>query len=117
MSFHPPMVKNQIRSKWSQAVRKTVLDALRLVVEKTPVDTGHARMNWYPSFGQPDFAEISGTGQPNMSPSMDMASIERFEPVFLQNNVPYIGALEYGSSKQARNPDGMVRRTILEMTE
>ena len=114
MSFHPPMVKNQIRSKWSQAVRKTVLDALRLVVEKTPVKTGHARMNWYPSFGHEEFAELSGEGSPNLNPAMDMASIERYEPVFLQNNVPYIGALEYGHSTQA--PQGMVRVTIEELT-
>jgi hypothetical protein len=112
MAFHPPMSQNKIQAAYSQHVRKLTLDVLRAVIDKTPVDTGHARGNWFPSFGKEDFGESDGNS-PNYLPSLDTASIARFEPVFIQNNAPYISALEYGHS-QRQAPQGMVRVTVAE---
>jgi len=102
----------------------------------TPVDTGWARSNWVPRMGKPfegtagsrpdkirDFnahavgmsATIVG-GKIDEGPQKDgVASISGYRlgigNLFVTNNVPYIGRLNAGSSKQA--PRGFVERAIL----
>lgn len=106
------------------------------IVKKTPVDTGRARGNWHISVGQESF-ETFGTetkvsdkqkvkGKKGNSEGAKVVSTsalivggkEQIEnsgdkPIFIQNNLPYIVALEYGHSKQA--PNGMVGVTVANM--
>ena len=44
------------------------------------------------------------------------STVVDFPTIYITNTVPYILALEYGSSPQARVPEGMVRVTIAEFT-
>jgi len=124
--------------------RKTTLDVFSKVVFKTPVDTGRARGNWSVSISKPSRKVLKGvdrTGQKvqaRIATSVGRSSVT--DSVFLANNLPYIGVLEYGGypmdpekgsrisigkakgqyeirsaggfSKQA--PAGMVRTTIAE---
>lgn len=104
------------------------------VVKKTPVDTGRARGNWNVSVGHEDTStddpsgyktsyrkrqkKNANEGKKTIRPPAklkysDMSSIpdpNGDESIFISNNLPYITALEYGSSQQA--PAGMVGVTL-----
>lgn len=87
----------------------------------TPVDTGWARANWVPTIGAPA-ADTVGTQEQAAAGNVNAGAAEaglarvvtqyRLEqgPVFLTNNVPYIGFLNEGSSRQA--PKGFVQLAI-----
>jgi hypothetical protein len=105
-------------------VRKVSLDLLREVVLRTPVRTGRARANWQTTIGAPAAGEISwDKDSPDAAaPSAIDAGSQRLNgqearmmldgdlTIFLTNNLPYIDALEHGSSLQA--PEGMVRQAV-----
>lgn len=100
-------------------VRKLAFESFKRIILRTPVDTGRARANWGVTIGSPRvgfFIEGSDkSGGATMSAAQ--AAVQQFDcegSIFITNNVPYIGPLEYGSSKQA--PAGMVRVTVEEMT-
>ena len=78
--------------------RKIAITAYRRIIMRTPVKTGKARGNWQCTIGSPAI----GAWAP-LSPTA----------FYLTNNLPYIGRLEHGSSKQA--PAGMVAVTIAEL--
>ena len=115
------------------AIRKISLEAFKRIVMKTPVDTGRARANWAASVGKYVTYQIEGSdrdGTATLSQAADgVMSWNCQGSMFLSNNVPYIGVLEYGSfpdpsggsktmggfSTQA--PQGMVRITVEEMIQ
>ncbi len=82
------------------------------LVEATPVDTGRARGNWLPSIGAPRTDEVDAR---DAAAAVDEA-VQTFNPapefpvMYLANNLPYIGVLNNGSSKQA--PAGFVESSI-----
>jgi hypothetical protein len=75
------------------------------VVERTPIDTGAARLGWQPS--------INGSmmGDANTI-TLTAAQMKAGDTFAMTNNVAYIRRLEYGWSQQA--PHGMVRVTLAE---
>lgn len=87
----------------------------------TPVDTGWARANWVPSIGTP-FEGLSGQrprrGEQSRAGALAMNALARVAlqyrieqgPIWISNNVPYIGLLNNGTSKQA--PEAFVQRAI-----
>lgn len=90
--------------------RKIIIDLDSAVVLSTPVDTGRARGNWFPSLTSPsnavgDSVDKSGGNAlgriDGVAGSADVGDV-----AWLTNNLPYILVLENGSSKQA--PQGMV---------
>jgi hypothetical protein len=84
----------------------------------TPVDTGWARANWLPSVGQPKEMDAKAE-EPTPAQVAARAKVAqdglnevlawKLEdgPIFATNNVPYIGALNAGHSKQS--PRGFVQ--------
>lgn len=88
------------------------------VVKKTPVDTGRARGNWTVSKGSKETGETNRTDKKKYGSSSayentekkKLGSLNGDESIYIQNNLPYIKALEYGHSKQAAN--GMVGVTL-----
>ena len=93
-------------------VRKIVFDMTSDIVKMTPVDTGHARSNYF--WGVFRVTDIDPAmdkrGGPSLSRAADFASnLRAGGVVYLTNNLPYIMRLEFGSSKQA--PAGMARIT------
>lgn len=91
------------------------------LVRDTPVDIGWAKANWVPSLGRPYTVDLS-----DAEPETDLASANAIREtgeaevlsfslkasgsVYITNNVPYIGKLNEGHSKQA--PVGYVQQTI-----
>jgi hypothetical protein len=91
--------------------RKIALDLDTRVVLGTPVDTGRARGNWYPSINEPSqdvnmekFDKSGGMAIGAITATTLGAKLG--DVIWLTNNLPYILPLENGHSKQA--PEGMV---------
>jgi hypothetical protein len=97
------------------------LEALKRVVQRSPVDTGRFRANWQLSVGAPAHGEVEGEFDAGVGGGARVvheqgAALARVAPgqdVYLANNLPYAGALEDGHSGQA--PEGMVALTVQEL--
>ena len=92
------------------------LEGLRRLLQKTPVDTGHARGNWFVGDGEPVRAQVEGrtagtaaTEGQGVIGGFDI----RVNDLHLTNTVPYIERLEDGWSGQA--PQGMAKQTVAEL--
>lgn len=93
--------------------RKIAFDLTSDFVRGNPVDTGHARSNWF--IGSTRDASVENRTVKSGSPSLNRAAVfasthHAGVDYYITNNVPYILPLEYGSSKQA--PVGWVRSTV-----
>jgi hypothetical protein len=111
-----------------KAVHAAVVQATyQGIVTKTPVLTGRARNNWFPTNGTPsseaveETAGVSVTGQPMTSEERGrINTVTRKlkglplgqEEVFITNNQPYIQGLEDGRSPKSP-PAAMVQGTII----
>lgn len=97
--------------------KKIVLEALRRLVMKTPVDTGRARGNWQVTIAAPAEGQLQETdtiGTATILQGLEaIASLPAYEVVWISNNVDYIELLEHGHSKQA--PAGMLAVTVEEL--
>ena len=97
--------------------KKVVLDVMRSVIRKSPVDTGRFKGNWqygvnemptgvtdiHDESGQGTIAHITGQIPPQAAGKLH----------YIVNNLPYSIALENGHSSQCP-PHGMVGLTISE---
>lgn len=128
--FHREMLKwaNRNIPLIGKAVHSAVSNAVyRGIVQKTPVLTGRARNNWFPSLGAPigitttDTAGVSLTGERATAEELSrINSVTRKlkalplgrTDVFIANNLPYIEGLEMGRSPKAP-PNAMVQNTII----
>lgn len=97
--------------------KKVVLEALRRLVMRTPVDTGRARGNWQVTIAEPSEGQVEvfdSEGSATISKGLAaLAGLPNFQVVWISNNVDYIEFLEHGSSTQA--PEGMLAITIEEL--
>lgn len=97
-----------------KTVRMTVVLASQGVVLRTPVLTGRLRANW--QFGQvvPQ-GEVAGADTSGAATVAKIAgqvtSLKAGTVVWLVNNLPYSGKIEYGHSS-VKAPAGMVRVTL-----
>lgn len=105
-------------------MRKTVITVASAVALRTPVDTGRARANWQTQIGSAASGVISGfpagskgsTGAAavGIATSKAVEVMSRYKrsgvDVYISNNLPYIGPLNQGSSKQA--PAGFIESAI-----
>lgn len=97
--------------------KRVVTLVVRGVVDRTPVDTGHAKGNWQVGIGAPVLGEIDAE-DPLGSATLAVARqvIEQIQlgfDVWVTNGVPYARRLEDGHSSQA--PQGMVGPTLEEV--
>jgi hypothetical protein len=101
-------------------IQKITMEAFRGVIEKTPVDKGHLLGNWSPSIGTPTTTAYPDRIDKDGSATIGAAQKVVFDwncigSIFLCNNLPYAGAIEYGHSK-VKAPAGMVRVTLAEVS-
>jgi hypothetical protein len=106
--------KVQMEGEVTKIIRKVALSVDQAVVLATPVDKGRARGNWIVSRGSPEKSETgkldkSGAGALSQGRSV-IGGAQFGEIIWISNNVPYIGRLNEGSSKQA--PSGFVEKAI-----
>ncbi len=91
--------------------QKISLDLDARIVLGTPVDTGRARGNWFPTVGTPSgrvdlkAADKSGAAAIGAAQGV-VAGVKLGDVIWFTNNLPYILPLENGHSGQA--PQGMV---------
>lgn len=105
-------------------VKVIALDAVANLVEDTPRKTGWARANWIPSIGvssaldgtapaQDDSGQIAARAQARESGIAQIVTSYTLGAgrIFITNGVPYLPALNDGTSSQA--PAGFVQAAIL----
>jgi len=96
-------------------VRRAAIAADTALVLSTPFDTGRARGNWNVSTGRPDNRVTEDT-DPTGGSSVNRGTqvIEAWElgggTIYIANSLPYILALENGSSQQ--RPEGMTQHGL-----
>jgi hypothetical protein len=102
--------------------RRVAIDLFDRIVLRTPVDTGRARASWQIGIGKAStFVRGKNYNNPGGAAGdarQQHANLARFKSgngnrIFISNNLPYIGALEFGHSDQA--PHGMVRISVAEV--
>lgn len=98
--------------------KRIALEALRRLVNRTPVDTGRARGGWQVRqtiASENDNGNIDTGGGSTITAGLSIINRVRipFGVIVIFNNVEYIVFLEEGSSSQA--PQGMVALTILDL--
>ena len=125
-----PRRMNKLGGTITKGVSKLAQDVAKgigaTVVDTTPVDTGLARSNWRATISAPASGTIPPYSPGNQlgigeaanalaTKAQQKQAIDRFDAskhasIFITNNVPYIGALNDGSSPQS--PGGMVEMGI-----
>lgn len=104
--------------KFDTVLRKVVIDITSDIVKMTPVDTGHARSNYFWGVQRVSAVDETkhGKGAPSFARAFEFAQSAKAGGVYyITNNLPYILDLEYGSSKQA--PGGMARIVVARWQE
>jgi hypothetical protein len=96
-----------------KAHRMAVVLVAQGTVLGSPVDTGRFRANW--QFGkvlpQGTVSSVDTSGAATIARMAgQVTSVKAGGEVWIVNNLPYAGRLEYGYSQQA--PSGMVRVTL-----
>lgn len=100
-------------------LKKVMIDLLRKVIRRTPVDTGRARAAWAP-FLQAEGVNVQLTGDPKaiqegIAKGEYVVQSGSKPGILVVNGVGYSVYLEYGSSDKA--PEGMVRISMREMVD
>ena len=84
--------------KKNNDIRGVYLAGLFNIISETPADTGRARNNWFLSVGVPSNS-IKKTGSKGLGSIRTLSSMPKKvlnNKIYLTNNLPYIGLLEYG---------------------
>jgi hypothetical protein len=107
--------------QFHRAYRAIALEYYKRITMKTPRRTGRAAGNWQIAINE----SVPGENDRRLPGKLTFSSQEagklsksqvvNFPTITISNPLPYILALEYGSSVQAQNPDGMVRATLSEL--
>jgi hypothetical protein len=104
----------EIPAAVAEVSRGLARDILEGVVFRTPVRSGRARANWQVGLERPPEGTLDAAdrdGQVTVARGAAVIARARpFERIRITNNLPYIGVLEHGSSKQA--PRGIVAATL-----
>lgn len=107
----------KVKVKKELVMKKVSQELWTGITERTPVDTGRARANWFLTTNSPsqEVKEFKGakTGEVPAPPPPDISAIDGNEDVFIINNLVYIEPLEHGHSKKA--PGGMVKLAMQEV--
>ena len=111
--------KNVMPNELVKMQKKIVLEALKRLMEKTPVDTGRARGNWQVGIG----SAVEGSIQENWPSDAEaisagisvLVALPPYSTVWISNNLDYIEILEDGGSQQA--PQGMLALTVAELKQ
>jgi hypothetical protein len=98
-------------------VLELMLECQANIIEATPIDTGWARSNWFVVFGADK--EINYNPNISVETAKNLQTFYLYKmlewdrdkgEIYIVNNVPYIGRLNNGYSKQA--PSGFVEKAI-----
>ncbi len=95
-------------------VQEAGRELLELLVQGSPVDTGHFKANWQVSIGRPATGIVNGVdpdgAQTIARGEAVLRGVRAFDSVHITNNVPYGQELEEGSVQ--RPPAAMVKAAV-----
>lgn len=115
-SFSAAMRKCQ--EKQELLCRVVLIELTASMVEKSPVDTGRFKNNWFGNIGSVDTTTTTDTDSSGEGSIGRVGRVAAdFRPgqkMYITNSLPYAKPLEHGHSGQA--PQGMVKLTIQEYT-
>jgi hypothetical protein len=102
----------KLRIKAGTLQKKITFDMHGDIMQRTPVDTGRARANWFATVGEPSkevhlYADAKSGDSAIPQPQSPPLEIDGTRDTYIINNLPYIKPLDEGHSKQA--PNGMVK--------
>lgn len=85
--------------KADMAVRVAAIKTFTAIIKETPVDEGRARSNWFI-----DMKPTNKTSErkETTNPAQEIPQILLGKKIYLYNNLPYIGVLEFGG--YVKNP-------------
>lgn len=97
-------IESIMLGRTEKLMKMATVEFFRQVVIATPVDTGRARFGWYITLNAPS-TEVPPEGKYTMPSAAKHSAVGDYYTVkdvlYITNNVPYIGDLNNGSSKQA----------------
>lgn len=97
----PDVIADALRAHIGAAAGAFIIEVTQQLVIRCPVKTGHARANFVPSVE----TAFSGVAADGSSQAAGLIVVAAYKigggPLFVTNNVPYIGRLIGGSSSQA----------------
>lgn len=106
---------NYIPDRAHEIRQDTAREVLKRLVQVTPVLKGEAKSNWIVSSGSADNSTVRAKEQWSLSGAISLtdgesriSSAPRGSRIHITNNVPYIGELNAGSSRQA--PAGFIEQ-------
>lgn len=83
----------ELTKQTNNNLREIYFHGLSKMMIGTPVDTGRARSNWFLTTGIPS---NSTTPSKSRKENIDLPKNILGKKIYFTNNLPYIGALEYG---------------------
>lgn len=90
---------------------KAAIELDRLLVQKTPVDTGRAKNNWTFSINEPDVSfNMARTKSRKNTAISKRKDIKPYTVTYTSNHLPYIERLNDGHSQQA--PRGFIQSAV-----
>lgn len=110
-------IESQLVDFVSFVTAQLALEVTAEVKGSTPVLTGWARANWLASIGAPvvDVVGSPGNVSTGAQSRAEIAIATNYKisdgPIYVSNNVPYIAALNAGSSQKA--PAGFVEASLV----
>ena len=98
-------------------VRKVTFDLLERIQQKTPVDTGMLRANYFVGIGKrPEETRDTVNAGIAQTEALEILQGARAgDTLYITNSLPYAMEIEEGHSQQA--PQGMVRTTAEEFAD
>jgi len=124
-TFHRQLqaFETKTNKEMTAALKRIVLELFKRIMERTPVDTGTARVNWEIGVGSiprsvaiilEEGAEPEGfvSQEAWVNGLRELAAIRPGDVAYIVNNIEYIEILEEGS--KGRSGAGMVKLTVRE---
>lgn len=109
--------QEQVEDRIILLTRMIGLEALKRVIEKSPVDEGRFKGNWQVTIAAPATGTVDRLDRDGSATlaegSAVIGGLTEAKAIWLVNNLPYASRLENGWSKQA--PAGVVAVTIAEL--
>lgn len=102
------VIATRLERNTTQLVRDTIVEIGTNVVRRTPILSGKARRNWISQIGDTPSNTLEAPSTPMMGETEAILGVYRMAAAYrtgdvahITNNLPYIGRLNDGYSKQA----------------
>lgn len=99
-STPPSLFADLVADEVDRKYRQFTIAVYNNLVALSPVDTGRYKANHIISIGSPNFSQLSSITEQGSGVVLTIPR-HTYPTIYIQNNLPYAGALENGHSRQA----------------